>query len=693
MGRLLLACVLGCAIFALVAWHFDLLTPEESKQTSTVHGNIVKPAADLGAGLYTPVKVQAPLGMLPVRRVDPIVVLGTMAVIDRPDIAAQIAGAILFIGDEVPEGALQAAGAAAFLAEPFDFTTVNHGSYLSIKPFRRLYEGQIVYQDQMLAMVDPAKALGEVEMKQAKVIAAKADSNGAKSIADEADNKFLTAEQVDRKHAGTAEDLRSARLTRDKMGFDFTAKFEAWRQSLTEEKMSRIVYKQHEILNKNPGPRSVIQKIYKQRGEAVRELEPVIQVYSLDRLKAEAQIDDNFARRALDGARVTLEPSLVDSPPKTYSGHTSTVTCLAVTNSATDPLIVSGSDDKTVLVWKRFVQGYDRKFDHPDAVKSLVCSPVGSSANLVLTGCGDGSIRLFDLDAKDADKALVKSAGETGSAVTALAFSPDGKHFASGSSDGTLALWATATVTRLYVFDESHGVTDAHHGAITSLHFTPQCKLVSASADNTLRVWSLMEKGAALDYAPLTGRSGTVSHVDVSSDGRFMLFDQGKTLHVKAVADGRLINTYQNPGGVIPFETLALFSPDASLLLTAGASDGRLQLWYLPNEAARGYEVRQFATRERVPASCAAFAPRTDYHNEGSFAVSANRDGQIYLWPLPSRADAENHQIRDKRLRLPNSGLNSTRQVSIEVEVDNPSSPQYPKGRLEPGRPVTIVIE
>ncbi|HWY86509.1 MAG TPA: hypothetical protein VNX28_07290, partial [Gemmataceae bacterium] len=132
MGRLLLACVLGCAIFGLVAWHFDLLTPEESKQTSSVHGNIIKPPADLGAGLYTPVKLKAPLGTLPVRRVDPIVVLGTMAVIDRPDIAAQIAGAILFVGDEVPEGALQAAGAAAFLAEPFDFTTVNRGSYLSI---------------------------------------------------------------------------------------------------------------------------------------------------------------------------------------------------------------------------------------------------------------------------------------------------------------------------------------------------------------------------------------------------------------------------------------------------------------------------------------------------------------------------------------------------------------------------------
>ncbi len=138
----------------------------------------------------------------------------------------------------------------------------------------------------------------------------------------------------------------------------------------------------------------------------------------------------------------------------------------------------------------------------------------------------------------------------------------------------------------------------------------------------------------------------------------------------------------------------AAFSPDASLLLTAGVGDGRLQLWRTPTETARGFEIRQLATRERAPVSCAAFAPRSDYGGEGSFAVSGNREGQLYLWPLPSHTEVENHPIRNVRVRLINAGLNpSTRQISIGVEVPNPPTPDHPKGRLEPGRSVTIVID
>ncbi len=40
-----------------------------------------------------------------------------------------------------------------------------------------------------------------------------------------------------------------------------------------------------------PASKPYIQKIYKQRGEAVKDLEPVMQLYSLDPLLAEAQID------------------------------------------------------------------------------------------------------------------------------------------------------------------------------------------------------------------------------------------------------------------------------------------------------------------------------------------------------------------------------------------------------------------
>jgi WD40 repeat protein len=692
MGRLLLACVLGCGIFALAAWQLGFIGSDEAPAVASPTNKATKPTPNLGPDLYNPAPFPPAAGPGAERRVDPVVVQGTMAVIDRAEIAAQVGGQLLFFGEEIPEGAAQVAGVAAFLAKPFESTEINHGTRDLIQFYRRLYENDVVYAGQVLALVDTAKALSDLEMKRAKLVAAENDSKGADAIAAEAMNKFKQAEEAFSGRFGrtiSVEEYRNAELTKNKMKFDSLSKQSAWEVAKVELTGSHIINKQHRITDKLEGTRGIIQKIYKKRAEAVKEQEPVVEVYGVERLQAEAPIDDSYGKRVHDGMRVTIEPTLVDSPPKNYKGHTAAVNCLAVTADAKNPLIVSGGEDGKVLVWTRFGDGSKYEFKHPEPVKALVVSPRGAAANFILTGCADGSLRLYDLDAKNPHKCLIKEP-EQGIAITALAFSPDGKYFASGTADGSIALWTTANLEKVYDFDETHGVSDPHHGPITALHLTPQCKLISASLDNTLHVWSLKAKGATLDY-PLPGRSGNVGQLDVSSDGRWMVFDQGKTLQIQAVADeGHLINTLRNPGGAIPFETLALFSPDASLMLTAGASEGRLQLWHLPEGGAgRGFEVRQFAVPERgSPVTCAAFAPLTDYNGEGSFAVSANKDGQIYLWPLPLRKDVDNHQIRNLRLRFTSPGLNpSTRQTTIGVIVPNYS------GRLEPGRPVTIVIE
>ncbi len=696
MLRFLIACVFGLGIFGLVAWYYDLIPPGDTTAAPPAHSTVQKSVVvqhDLGRELYPAVPMPPWSGPLVETRVDPVVVVGTMSSKDRPDIAAQMAGQIMFIGDEVPEGAVQVAGAAAFLADPFGTTRVNNGVREIIKIYRRLQEGDMVYPDQILAMVDTAKSLGDLEMKHSKVISAEADAIGAKAIAEEASVKYGVALRLFQNKSIAEEDLRSAKLTQVKMYWDSVGKEKALDMTRTEEKLSLIIYHQHEIRNKNAGPRSIIQKIYRQRGEAVKELEPIMQLYSLDPLSAEAQIDAEYYSRLREGMAVTLEPSVVDAPPKTYSAHVAAVNCLGVTKDPANPLIVSGSEDRTVLVWQRYAATPIRKFEHPEAVKALACSPRGAQGNLLLTGCADGAIRLYDLSVKDDAKAMIKEAAKHSVAITALAFSPDGKYFASGAADGTLTLWSTDKIEPLYVIDERHGAAETHHNAVTSLNFTPQCKLISSSLDNVVLVWSLKEKGASLDYSPLAGRSGSVNSLDVSADGRLMLFDQGKTMQIRAVSDGHLVNSLRNPGGVIPFETLAMFAPDASLLLTAGAPDGKLQLWHVPADQSRGFEIRKFATRERAPVTCAAFAPMTDYHGEGTFAVSANKDGQIYLWPLPSTKEIANYAIRDVFVHFADGGLNaSTGQRIIKVEVPNPPTTQNPKGRLEPGRQVTFVI-
>src|SRR5262249_51570572 len=158
-------------------------------------------------------------------------------------------------------------------------------------------------------------------------------------------------------------------------------------------------------------------------------------------------------------------------------------------------------------------------------------------------------------------------------------------------------------------FDAEHGVDNPHQGTITSLAFTPQCKLVSAARDNTLRAWSLHEKGAHLIGQPVTHRGGTVGQLGVSANGRYVVFDQGKTLQLLNIENGSTVCTLDNLGGASPFDTLALFSPDGSLMLTGGAGDGRLHLWKTPTQADRAFQVREFVTSDRSAITSAAFGP------------------------------------------------------------------------------------
>jgi WD40 repeat protein len=238
-------------------------------------------------------------------------------------------------------------------------------------------------------------------------------------------------------------------------------------------------------------------------------------------------------------------------------------------------------------------------------------------------------------------------------------------------------------------------VEKPHQGTVTALHYTPQARLVSASRDNTVRVWTLGKKRVALERT-VANRGGTVGDLGVTQDGGLMLFDRGKRLQVLSVKDGGVHNEVQNTFGAAPFETLAKFSPDGKLLLTAGAPEGKLLLWKAPTGEGRAYEVRQFATIDRSPVTCAAFAPAAGNPVPYStLAVSGTRDGRLYLWELPDEKTVNEHRITGLKLTQVEPVLDaSTRQFRISVDVNNPVDRTRLSGyRLTPGAPVTVVIE
>ena len=697
---LLVSLLLGAALFGGIVWYFELPIPWEPRVSTgdptspvnTAHDPDRAPKVELGEPLY-PAEPFPELKTAngSVRALQPLAIRGTIVVKDKQEVPSQVSGQMLFIGDGVPGGAVEAAGVAPFMVEPFGVATVNMGDERTYMFFRRLGESMVVTGEQMLGMIDPSRALLMLEEKEFKIVLSAHETKSAEAAADDAQNRAIRERDLFRKNASSAADVGAAVAAELKFREDFRAAQQKIKLSENELRQAQLHFRYHELRNKVPFRRSMIKQIYKFTGDPVKEQEPVMQVYSLDNFLAEALVEAQHLDRIRPEMNIAIEPTHEKGPADAQPVHRGEVTAVAFTNDADRPRVVSGGLDRALSVWVPFSFAPPARLRHSDSIRSVACSPVAAGHNLALAGCADGNVYVWNVEAgalADANKAkplhVVKAHDD---AVTAVAFSPDGKLFATGGADGSIALWTAADGKVVYRFDHEHGVDLPHQGTVTALHFTPQARLVSAGRDNTLRVWKLHEKGAELEGEPVANRSGNVSQLGVSQDGKWMLFDQGRTLQLMSVQHGTTVTTLQSPGSTTPFETLAVFSPDSSLLLTAGAPEGRMQLWRSPGETGRGSEVRQFVADERVPPTCAAIAPRFGQGKGHGFAVSGAANGKVYLWALPTKEEVAGHRIENVQMKVVGQSLDpSTRQMRIAVEVPNAD------GRLMPGRPVTIVI-
>jgi WD40 repeat protein len=125
----------------------------------------------------------------------------------------------------------------------------------------------------------------------------------------------------------------------------------------------------------------------------------------------------------------------------------------------------------------------------------------------VARGTRNGTVSLTD---KQGHTRLLHSSG----AVTAVAFSPDRRLLATGSSAGAVTLWDARTGER-----EKRFV--AHKLAVNSIRFSPDGRLLlTASSDHEARLWDV-ETARLLHVLGL--HFGPVSSASFSPDGRWVV--------------------------------------------------------------------------------------------------------------------------------------------------------------------------
>jgi WD40 repeat protein len=534
-------------------------------------------------------------------------------------------------------------------------------------PFKKLSEGDTVQIGQVLCMLDDQVVQTKMEAAEAMMHATdEVQKEAAEGVRLTKEKEKLVKDQLAR-GAGSVSDLIDAQTTLTRFQENLAQARQTKAKSKGDFDEAVVMLGKHKVKSSVNG---IVRTIGKRPGEFAKSGEKLLEVQSTDRVRVEGNVDVQFygtLRDMLEKKQgVTVEPAVPLPPARSHAEHRQEITGVAVTGHPARPLVVSASSDGSALVWDPNLTGEAGRYRaahllrHPVPVRSVGCSPVAAgSVYWAVTGADDGKVRMWDVTNPDRLPTQPKELADAHTAaVQFVSFSPDGLYFATAAGKDVF-VWDAREGKKLYALPVDHRDT------ITCAQFTPQCTLVTAAKDRTLKVWKLgKERGVCVHT--IDHRAGAVDVLGVSRDGGRVLFDQDKgRLDLVSLSERQTVGQVLNPGSTASFSTVALFSPDDSFLVTGGGDGelkGGLQVWTTPASGGRGSEVARLITPGRYAITCGAFSPSKDV----PFMVVGTERGTVHLWRPPTDRARKLYEGQ-----LTNIDSTDPRYVTVRVELDN----------------------
>jgi WD40 repeat protein len=301
---------------------------------------------------------------------------------------------------------------------------------------------------------------------------------------------------------------------------------------------------------------------------------------------------------------------------KIFRGHQREIT--TVVFSPDGKKVLSGSGDATVKLWNLDSGKAEKTFvGHTLNILAVTLSPDGKE---MLTGSMDKTARLWKMGSERAEKTFIGHK----ECVISVAFSPDGKKVLTGSDDNTAKLWdiESEKVEKTFI---------GHTKSVIAVSFSRDGKkILTASSDKLVKLWDIENEKAEKTFTCYTAVVYNVV-VAFSSDGKKILTSNGDDTKLWDIQSGKAEKTFIGHQGYV---TALAFSQDGKKVLT-GSRDNTAKLWDIESEKAEKTFIGHIEGVTTV-----AFSP------DGKKVLTGSIDNTLKLWDIGSeKAEKTNKPI------------------------------------------------